>query len=214
MITQELIAALDDLLQVGARASSSLRAAVEQLAGPRTWERSAIDMAEGTLGSVKTSVRTEQSMPTLIASARDAVAKLQDVAQRVGDSQLAGALKMKVETFSAQMKASGLGTPWLTIIGIGAGAVAAWYLWKSYSKKKRIASFEYPEPEDTVRPQLAGMRKSLSRLSSFKVGRSTCKPALGRSGKRLGAAEKYEFEPESRLEGHRGTTRKFKRSKR
>lgn len=212
-ISQELIAALDDLIQVGAQASASLREAVERLAGPRTWERNSIDVAMGTLGSVKTAVRTEATMPSLITSARDAVVKLQDVAQRMNETDLAGTLKMKVEAFSAQMKASGLGTPWLTILGIGAGAIAAWYLWKEYSKKKQVASFEYPEPEvDDIRPRLRGMGKALGSFAKYgKLGAnsSSCRP-LGR-GKRLGrmgAADKYEFEPETRLEGFRGKRRR------
>lgn len=200
MITQELVAALDDLIQAGASASASLRSAIDQMAGPRTWESNSLDEAMGTLNTVKTAARTEQSMPTIISSARDAAIKLQQVAQRVGNSELAAALGVKVEAFKAHMKAAGLGTPWLTIIGLGAGAIAAYYFWKSYTKKKSIASFEYPEPEvDDRRPKLMGLAKSLGRFRGA--------PALG-CGKQkrrsmAGVGEKYEFEPETRLEGFR-----------
>ncbi len=207
MITQELIAAFDDLLQAGAQASAALRATIEQMAGPRTWETGAVDSAQGVIDSARAAARTEQSMPSLITGARDAVAKLQQVAGRVGDAALESSLGMKVQAFSAQMKASGLGPPWLTILGIGAGAIAAWYFWKEYTKKKRIASFEYPEPQDDVRPRLKGLSKS---LGSFRAA-APCRQ-LGRGKRRLGGLEeKYEFEPESRLEGLRGQRRRSKK---
>ncbi len=196
MISQELVAALDDLIQVGARASASLREAVEQLSGNHTWAVTAVAASQGVIDNVKAAARTQQSMPTLIAAARDAVAKLQDVAGRIGQTDLASGLKLKVDAFTAQMKADGLGTPWLTILGLGAGAVAAWYLWKQYSKKKSVASFEYPEPDDNRR-RLKGMGKALGSFKTSFGAPASCRQ-LGR-GKRLG----YEFEPESRLEGFR-----------
>ncbi len=202
-ITQELVAALDDLIQVGAQASASIRELVDRLSAP---DQASLDVAMGTLNSVKTSVRTEQSMPTLITSARDAVSKLQDLAGRVGDSQLAGALKVKVEAFSSQMKASGMGFPWMTVLGVGAGAIAAYYLWKSYSKPKKIASFEYPDSDASdIRPKLQGISRALGRFRSAPQKKSSCRP-------RLGAADKYEFEPETRLEGiHRGSRRRSRK---
>ncbi len=208
MITQELIAALDDLLQAGAQASASLRAAIENLAGPRSWETGAVNSAENILNSVKTAARTEQSMPTLIASTRDAAVKLQQVAGRVGDAALESALGLRIQTFTAHMKASGLGTPWLTILGIGAGAIAAWYFWKEYTKKTKIASFEEPEsePRDDIRPRLKGMGRA---LGSFRAA-PPCRQ-LGRGKRTLGGfgkAGKYEFEPETRLEGFRGKRRR------
>ncbi len=206
MISQELIAALDDLIQAGAQASAALRETLERMSGP-AGQMNAVAAAQGVIDNVKSAVRTEQTMPTLITAARDAVEKLQNVAHSIGSSDLAGALRTKVDAFTAQMKASGLGTPWLTIIGLGAGAIAAWYFWKQYNKKKSIASFEYPEPDaDDIRPRLRGMSKSLGALRSSFGAPSSCRQ-LGR-GKRLGNAEKYEFEPESRLEGLRGSRRR------
>lgn len=210
-ITQELVAALDDLLQAGARASSTLRSALEQIAGPRSWEHETIDSAQGVISSVRTASRTEQTLPMLVTSARDAVAKLQVVAGRIGQSDLASALKLKVDTFSAQMKAAGLGTPWLTILGLGAGAVAAYFLWKQYSKKRRIASFVRPDNDASdTSDRVRMMGRS---LGAFRA-KAPCRQ-LGR-GKRLGrmgAAEKYEFEPEIRLEGINRGSRRSTRSR-
>jgi len=120
--------------------------------------------------------------------------------------------------------------PWMTIIGISAGAVAVWYLWKQSQKKKPLDAFEYPEPEDDIAPRLRGMSAA---LSHFKGGsgcgkrmgshsHSSCNPACGpgklcvKVGGRptctkrygaprargMGGLKKYEFEPEIRLEGY------------
>ncbi len=210
MITQELIAALDDLLQAGAQASAKLRNAIEQMAGPRTWERDAVSSSAGVIDGVRAGERNEQTIPQMLTQARDAVSRLSDVAQRIGDTALAEALKMRVSTISAQMQAAGIGIPWLTILGIGAGAVAAYYLWRHFKKKKALAVFESPEEPD-VRPRVRQMGRSLGAFRKF--GGSSCKPQLGRSGRRLGGTEKYEFEPEVRLEGHHSGGRRTRRSK-
>ena len=214
MITQELIAALDDLIQSGAKASAALRSLLERggSSDPRVRPSlEAVDAADHVITNVRTAARDEQSMPILLNSARDAVTRLQKVAVDVGNSDLANSLALKVQTFSAHMKASGLGgTSWLTVIGLGAGLVAAYYVWQNYSKTKKIDSFVYPDDDDDVRPMLQGMSKSLGKFSKF--GGSTCGPKLGRSGgaRRLGGlSKKYEFEPESRLEGHRGGLSKY-----
>ncbi len=220
-ISAELIAALDDLIQTGAQASAALRTTIEQMMNlgghpaqmnEVTRRLTAVHVAQSVIDNIKAAARTEQSMPVLITKARDTVKQLGDLANKMGDSALASSLGMKVQAFSAQMKADGLGVPWLTVLGIGAGAIAAWYVWKSYSKKTKVASFEYPDSEASDRrPQLRGLSKA---LGSFKVGGKTsqCRPmGKGKRLGRLGAAEKYEFEPEIRLEGLRGSRRRSKK---
>jgi hypothetical protein len=91
----------------------------------------------------------------------------------------------------------------LTIIGLLGGAVALYLIWRQYQKPKRVASMEYPEPED-YGPQLRRASKALSPLRGF--GRHSlsggCKSrGMGRYAGT--GSEKYEFEPELRLEGYR-----------
>ena len=78
MVTQELVTALDDLIQAGASASATLRAKLEQLAGSSTepkWLQmlTQVAVSQGTINNVKTAQRTEQTVPQLLAQARDAV---------------------------------------------------------------------------------------------------------------------------------------------
>lgn len=102
--------------------------------------------------------------------------------------------------------------PWLTIIGVAAGAVALYLVWKNSQKTKKLDAMDYPdEDEDRTAPRLHNMSKALGhfRGQSFKgrsfKGRSGCAPRMaGAHGKR-----KYEFEPEIRLEGYK--KRKAKR---
>ncbi len=98
---------------------------------------------------------------------------------------------------------SGGGFPWLTIIGLGAGAVAIYLVWNHYTATKKLGEVERPEPVD-IRHRLRGYSKSLGRLKPAAMGNRGCK-RLGRG--RLGDADDYEFEPEIRLEGHRGLGR-------
>ena len=214
MITAELIAALDDIIQAGAQASAKIRAALEHMAGTRSATGKearligVVSAQQGILEGARAAARTEQTVPQLLTQARDAVSKISDVAAAMGDSTLANSLKMRVQSISTQMKAAGVGMPWLTILGVGAGAVALYYLWKSYSKTRKIASFVTPDPEPQIGPRVRMMGKS---LSAFRAA-PPCRQ-LGR-GKRLGGVEKYEFEPETRLEGiQRGSRRRTRRAK-
>ena len=215
-ISQELIAALDDLIQVGAQASAALRSAYEvrvQTDPTVLPQLNAVAVAQGVLSSIKIAARTEQSIPVLVQNARDAVAKLASLAGAAGDAALASSLGLKVQAMSAQMKADGLGTPWMWILGIGAVGIIGYFAWQRYSKKRTIASFEYPDSAaEDLRPKLQGLGRALGRLG----GASCRQRQLGRGPKRrksLGAGpSKYEFEPETRLEGiQRGSSRRSRK---
>lgn len=196
-ISQEFLAALDDLLQAGAAASGALRAKLQD-SDPLA---SVVTSAASTISILSGSQRTDQSLPGLASSAASAVSQLVAVAQKIGDSQTVSDLSARL----SRAKAAGIGgMSWLTIIGLAAGAAAIYYLWWNHKKKKALAAFEYPDPvEDDVRPRLKGMSKTLGR---FRAG--------PRSMGRLGSGKKYEFEPEIRLEGHRGMGRYNKRKTR
>ncbi len=102
----------------------------------------------------------------------------------------------------AQMMSSGV--PWL-LIGIGATALVAWFLW-SNSRTRKLGEIDREEPEPDNRHRLHGFSKSLGRLGST----SSCRQSMGRRSlgrKSLGNAD-YEFEPESSLEGFRGSRRR------
>jgi len=94
--------------------------------------------------------------------------------------------------------------PWLTVLGLAGGAVALYFVWQNYNKTRKIDGMEYPDVTEDNAPRLRGMSQTLGRFR----GSSGCR--------RLGAAppEKYEFEPESRLEGYRGNKRRISRSRR
>ena len=90
------------------------------------------------------------------------------------------------QLIESQTQAARPPVPWLTILGLGAAAVAAYYLWKQYDQTERLESFERPEPGPRIR--------ELGRaLGAFRGRRPR---GLGRPPK-----SKYEFEPEVRLEG-------------
>ncbi len=101
----------------------------------------------------------------------------------------------------AQMMSTGM--PWL-LIGAGVAALVAWYLW-SNSKTKKLGEVEYEDSEPDNRHRLRGFSKSLGRLGST----SNCRQSMGRRslGRSRGLGGDYEFEPEIRLEGHRGARR-------
>lgn len=125
------------------------------------------------------------------------------------DEQAAAAANSLQQTNPALLQQMA-GTSWLTIIGLGAGALAVYLVWSHYSKTKKLGEVEQPEPDS--RHQLRGFNKSLSRFRGSSAG--SCR-ALGRGGRGLGRARglgdgEYEFEPEIRLEG----MRRGKRSKR
>ncbi len=109
------------------------------------------------------------------------------------------------EKCKAMLAAGGYvdGPPWLTIIGIGAGAVALYFVWKNYKKTKKLDSYDYPDPDNDIRPRIKAMAHSMGRLGgAHKLGTGCGKR---RSLNGFGD-DKYEFEPEVRLEG-------FKRKK-
>lgn len=126
------------------------------------------------------------------------------------DEQAAAAANSLQQTNPAALQQMAGGMSWLTIIGLGAGAFAVYLVWSHYSKTKKLGEVEQPEPDS--RHQLRGFTKSLARFKGRPAG---CRP-LGRGGRGLGRArglgdtEKYEFEPEIRLEG----LRRGKRSRR
>lgn len=193
MITQEqfvaLVATLDGLIQAGLQAAKALDRG--RSSDPR------VTTAAAALTGVGSAPRSEQSLPGLVSAAQKALAQLRDVAVAVGDSQLAASL-------TARVQATRVGTPWLTVLGVGAGAVALYYLWRYYSKTRQVASFERPELEDPA-PRIRRMGRSLGALR----GQPSCRQ-LGRGTRGLGTPPrmKYEFEPEIRLEGYR---RRFKK---
>lgn len=88
---------------------------------------------------------------------------------------------------------------WLTIIGVLGGAVAIYFIWKHY-KTDKIETMNRPDPEQQ-RHQLRGMSRALGSFTRMGSSRGCANPRVGRMG-RFGAAEKYEFEPERRLEGY------------
>lgn len=202
MVTAELVAALDDLIQAGAQASASLRSKLEQVIGSNPQALPTLNqvaISQGVLGQVRDAPRTEQTVPQLLLKARDAVDRLSTIANQVGESSLANALKMRSQAITSQMQAAGVGTPWLTIMGVTAGVIAAYYLWKHFNKPKAMGTIEYPD--DDVAPRVRQMGKVLGAFRG-RASRSSC-----RKPKALGSAE-YEFEPEQRLEGiHRGKRR-------
>lgn len=89
------------------------------------------------------------------------------------------------------------GMSWMTIVGIVGGAVAIYFIWKHYQEEKVVDAYDYPEPQDTRhRVRSIGRALGALRMGSGRLGR--CGP------RRMGAPpEKYEFEPEIRLEGYR-----------
>jgi len=118
------------------------------------------------------------------------------------------------------------GMSMLTLIGLGAGAIALYFIWKNYSGKKRVLDVsEYPEPDDDTRPRLHNMSQALGAFRGGsgckKLGsHSSCSPPCGPgklcvkvggrptcatkySSSRSRGMGRYEFEPEIRLEGYR-----------
>lgn len=208
MITPELIAALDDLIQAGARASSALRSRLEQLVqnNPAVMPSlNQVAVSAGVLNQVQSAERTEQSVPKLLIQARDAVQRLSTIAAQVGDSELAQTLSGRAQSISQQMQQAGVGTNWLTVLGLGAAAVAAYMLWQHYGKKA-VATFSSPDPAPSsdLRPQLRGMRRALGAFNDYGKRSGCSNPRMGR----FGTTEKYEFEPEGRLEGYRRKARR------
>ena len=207
MISQNFVAALDDLLQVGAQASASLRATLEQKDGAGSPLGNVVDSAAAAIANAGQAQRTEQTVPALANAVATAVAQLVSVAQKIGDTELAQSLNAHLQS----ARASGIGgLPWLTILGVGAGAIAVYYAWRYYTRPRKLGTIERPELPDN-RGRLQGMRKSLGRFKASSLGscrgRSLGHKSFGRG--RLGAPpEKYEFEPEIRLEGYRRRLRK------
>lgn len=90
------------------------------------------------------------------------------------------------------------GPNWLVLLGLAGGAVAVYFIWKHY-QKEQVGTLSYPDPAYS-RHQMRDMGKA---LGAFRMGNSgkcsTCGPRIGR----LGSHKKYQFEPETRLEGIR-----------
>lgn len=116
------------------------------------------------------------------------------------DQAIATATGLQQTNPDMLQKLMSTGPSWLMLVGVGAAGLAAYFLWNHFTKTKKLGEIERPEPTDHRR-QLQGFSKSLSR---FKGPSSTCKAPRRRRG--LGDAD-YEFEPEIRLEGHRGSRR-------
>lgn len=169
--------ALDDLVKFASNALSHLRAAAQRANDPE---------AIGVADQVRSVLAAPQT-PDMVKAAYDQLIRL---ATRLKDSDAASQLREK-------LKASGLGTNWLTILGLGAGAVAAYFLYQHYFGDRKVFSIHRPEPEDP-RPRLKGMSRALGSFQRLGSRR------LGAGPRRMnGVTEKYEFEPEIRLEGLR-----------
>jgi len=100
--------------------------------------------------------------------------------------------------YKAQLEAGGVsvGPSWSTILLVVGAAVAGYLIWKNYQSPKQVSSAEYPDPD-----RLRGMGKALGALGGRRsMGRlGSCRPR----GMGQPPSTKYEFEPESRLEGYR-----------
>lgn len=135
----------------------------------------------------------------------DATASDGDVAAAHA-AQLAGPAATE---YKAALAAQGVnvGPNWLTIIGLAGGAVALYFIWKHY-QKEQVDEIIRPDP-DEQRHQLRGMSRALGSFRRLGQPKSCAGPRVGRMG-RLGAgpSSKYEFEPETRLEGYRRKARR------
>jgi hypothetical protein len=205
-VSADFVAALDDLLQAGAAATASLRTAIGSDPANAPLQ-GVVQSAADSINNILGTPRTEAVIPSMAQAASTAVSQLIAVARQVGASDLVASLTAHLES----AKAAGVGAfPWVWVLGLVAAAAGGYYLWKS-QKKTQIANFEAPESVDT-RPQLMGMRKSLSRFASHRSSgcRGPKRRALGggEGRARMGGAEKYEFEPEIRLEGMNRTNKK------
>lgn len=173
--------ALDSLLQAGQQAAGAL--IVKATSGLNLQQGSLVGLAQLTLSQLVGAPKT----PDTAQKAQTAVGQLSSAATAMGDTQTAGYLSQQLQAFKATLQANGVagGPPWLTIIGLGAGAVAVYLLWQHYSGKKKVFdAMSYPDPKP-IGPRLKMMGASLGSFRKF------------------GDPEKYEFEPELRLEGYR-----------
>ncbi len=202
-ISQQLVAMLDGLIASASSAAAHLRDTLEKNVAsgppPELLMKYAnalkqVVVSQSVIENAKMSARTETSVPGILSDVKDAAQRLSVVAGQMGDSSTSSTLSGQTQSLSQQMTADGVGgIPWLTVLGVGAGVVALYFVWKHYSGKKQIASFEYDEPE-AKKPMFQGLGRH--RLSSM----GSCKSP---KRKRLSS-----FEPESRLEGHSGSRRR------
>ena len=119
------------------------------------------------------------------------------------EQALIAAAQQDPEGMNAELiKAGYPATPWLTYLGLAAGAVAIYFVWSSYQTKK-LGEIVRPEIDDDFRPRLRGFSKSLGRFAAGPSSR----------GLECMVPRRHKFEPEARLEGHRGI-RRHKRSTR
>lgn len=119
--------------------------------------------------------------------------------------------------YKSSLAAQGVqvGPSWFTIIGCVGGAVAVYFIWKHY-RQEQVDAFDYPDSDSRdTRLHLRGMRGALGTLAPKRMGCAGPRRGLGRfggpppgvrtpgGGAGTRTAEKYEFEPEIRLEGYR-----------
>lgn len=152
---------------------------------------------------------------TDLAALRDILVKNNVVPATASDGDVAAAHAALLSgpnatAYKASLEAGGVppsayaapATNWLTWLGLAGGAVALYFIWQNYQKPKQISAHDYPEPDprDRVRRMGQALRHSLS--GARRLGRLRDADAGG---------DKYEFEPETRLEGYRRIKRKGKR---
>lgn len=108
--------------------------------------------------------------------------------------------------YNAMLVAGGVppapGMSMLTWLGLGAGAVALYLLWKNYTKTKKLDAVDYPESDEDNGGRLHNMSRA---LGHFRGGSKSFKGArkFGSCSNGLPSPRKYQFEPETRLEGYR-----------
>jgi len=203
MISPDLMVSLDNLLQVAASASATLRSRLESMSilPPPDQQRvlQQVQAAQSVIAGAGAADRSDASFPSIANAVSSAASQLMSAAQAVSESSIAQSLSTQLNDFRARLSAAGLGgMSWLTILGLGAGAVALYFIWQHYQKSKRLSSHEYPDPPAMNGQQFRRMGKALN-LRGLGAGTKS----MGNCRRGFGDNEKYEFEPEVRLEGYR-----------
>jgi hypothetical protein len=152
--------------------------------------------------------------PTLVANLRAALSAIGVIQPNASDQTVmsAWATYQQQNPAAAQALAQQVSPPSMSplmILGLAGGAVALYLIWRHYQKPKQIDAYDYPESEDP-KHNLRRMTKTMSHLRVGGLGRSSsssssrmasCRPrGMGRFGDK---SDKYEFEPERRLEGYK-----------
>lgn len=201
MIDQNFINALDDLIQTGAKASAALRVRLTQMDPEGTASfLAAVSDAQQVLASIDVRQVTDQIASSVSSAASKAVDQLGKIAATIGDSDTAQTLAAHAQSFQDAAKAAGVGTNWMIVLGVGAGLVAAYFLYQHYTRTQALGTIDRPEIDD--RPMIEGMGKALSRFQ--RLAPSPHRRPQRRLG---GTTPKYEFEPEIRLEGYKRRAR-------